>query len=954
VARLAERAYRRLTKRQRERARAILLRLADAEEAAPVRRRVPLSELEVERDENSAAAVAVLTESRLVTVDQGTVEVAHEALLSQWPRLRAWLADDAEGRRLHQHLIHAAAEWQASGRDPAELYRGARLASALEWAESHDPAPNELERAFLAESRAASEREAERQRRTNRRLRTLLAGVGVLLAAAVVAGVIALSQRQEANSAAKTADARRLASQVVSEERRDRALRLATAGVALDDSPATRSSLLSALVRDSPVLGVLFNEPDSIYSAALSPDGRTLATDHGTLFDTQTRELIGEYRAPEAYWLGFDPRGGSLAIVVNEKLGYLQVFDAATGRRRSSARLGGYPADPGSDYWPTATYAPDGRSVIVQYARYPGFSEDADPVPAAEAHVFLRRFDPRTGSPLGPAVRLPARWNQPRPSPPSMTQDGRLFIAEVRSFYGRQFHPDEVKRPATYAIDADTLRVVRRYPVGAFTTAVSPDGATLALGQLDGRVRLLDPASGRVRTMTGGRPDGRSTASSIAGADRAIWAAAFSPDGRTLATGDGQGNVIVWDVGEGRAIETLEGHNKAITGVAFGPDGRTLYTASADSTARIWDVAGYRRLARPFRTNSVDDPGASSPRAFALSPDGRTLAAARRDGRVDLIDAETLRRTGGFEAFADRPALAIEYSPDGSRLAVAGQGGGVGVWDAGSGDRVGRLLSDPRGPQRDNPHSVRALAFGPGGLLAAAGVGGHGKRKGAVRIWELDERSLIRRPLHLPREVRGLAFSPDGSRLAIAFGARRAAGAAGADDPDGVEVLDVRSDETLATLRADEVGSVAFSPDGSLLAGGEFDGDVLQWATDGWGRVGAPLASGGEAPSVAFSPDGRTLATSDQHGAVALWDVDSRQAVGPPLPGLPDARTTARFTFDGARLFVVSESGRAIRWEVDPEVWLQQVCALAGGGLTPEQWAELVPEHDYVSACPPG
>ena len=133
VARLAERAYRRLSGRQRERARAILLRLSDAEEAAPVRRRVPLAELETERDEEAADALAVLTESRLVTVDEGTVEVAHEALLSEWPRLRGWLEEDAEGRRLHQHLIHAAAEWQGSGRDPAELYRGARLASALDW-----------------------------------------------------------------------------------------------------------------------------------------------------------------------------------------------------------------------------------------------------------------------------------------------------------------------------------------------------------------------------------------------------------------------------------------------------------------------------------------------------------------------------------------------------------------------------------------------------------------------------------------------------------------------------------------------------------------------------------------------------------------------------------------------------------------------------------------------------
>ena len=164
----------------------MLLRLAGAEEEAEafVRRRVSLDELELDRDEGAARALAVLTEARLLTVDEGAVEVAHEALLREWPRLRDWLAEDAEGRHLHQHLIAAAAEWQGSGRDPAELYRGARLVSALDWATSHDPELNELERAFLDASREASEREAKRQRRAVRRLRTLLAGVGVLLAAA--------------------------------------------------------------------------------------------------------------------------------------------------------------------------------------------------------------------------------------------------------------------------------------------------------------------------------------------------------------------------------------------------------------------------------------------------------------------------------------------------------------------------------------------------------------------------------------------------------------------------------------------------------------------------------------------------------------------------------------------------------------------------------------------------
>ncbi|MGA8925222.1 MAG: WD40 repeat domain-containing protein, partial [Solirubrobacterales bacterium] len=219
--------------------------------------------------------------------------------------------------------------------------------------------------------------------------------------------------------------------------------------------------------------------------------------------------------------------------------------------------------------------------------------------------------------------------------------------------------------------------------------------------------------------------------------------------------------------------------------------------------------------------------------------------------------------------------------------------------------------------------------------------------------------------------VLGLAFSPDGSRLAIPFGASSDHG------PNGVEILDVGSGERVARLSTDgEVRSVAFSPDGSLLAGGEVDGGALLWATDGWRRVGRPLArrnaSAGDLEAVStlhveFSPDGHTLATSQSDHSVALWDVASQEPIGPllldPASHGGEISVTARFTPDGAHLFVLSdpdhpgEGGASnlssgIRWEVDPGLWLQRACTLAGGGLTPEQWAELVPEQDYVSACP--
>ena len=249
------------------------------------------------------------------------------------------------------------------------------------------------------------------------------------------------------------------------------------------------------------------------------------------------------------------------------------------------------------------------------------------------------------------------------------------------------------------------------------------------------------------------------------------------------------------------------------------------------------------------------------------------MAVARLDGRVELIDAETLRRTGGFEAFPGWAAAAIDYSADGRRLAVAGEGGGVGVWDVESGEQVGALLRAPRAPRTLNPRTVQALAFGQGDLLAAADTGG------AVRIWDVGRRELLRPPLRLPPSVHALAFSPDGSQLAIPFGADSDKG------PNGVEILDVGSGERVARLSPDgEVRSVAFSPDGGLLAGGMVDGGALLWASDGWGWVGGPLArQNASTLEVEFSPDGHTLATSHSDHSVALWDVASQEPIGPPL-----------------------------------------------------------------------
>ncbi len=299
VARLAEGTYARIPDERKQLVRAVMLRLVGEGEAeAPVRRRAPLAELDLERSGDVADVLATLADSRLVTVSEGNVEVAHEALLREWPRLREWIEEDTEGRRLRRHITQAATEWDAAGRDQGELYRGARLAAALDWTADHALDVNKLEREFVTESREASEKETKQVRRINRRLRGLLAGVAVLLAAAVAGGIFAAIQRSQARDAETAQFVQRLGAQALVEEDLDLSLLLARQAVAIDDSPQTHGYLLDTLQRSPAAIGIMHGHGAVLTGIAISPDGKTLAVDASGLgvlfFDARTYAQIGD------------------------------------------------------------------------------------------------------------------------------------------------------------------------------------------------------------------------------------------------------------------------------------------------------------------------------------------------------------------------------------------------------------------------------------------------------------------------------------------------------------------------------------------------------------------------------------------------------------------------------------------------------------------------------------
>jgi WD40 repeat protein/DNA-binding SARP family transcriptional activator len=909
VARLAERAWRQLDPGQQQIARRMLLRLAGPGEGeAVVRRRVPLDEFTASGDERGRVVLDALADQRLLTKGEDSVEVAHEALLREWPRLRGWLEEDVQGRVLHRHLISAAREWEQSGRDPGELYRGARLTGALDWARDHHADLNELERAYLEASRATAEQEvadarrrAEREARASRRLRGLVAGLAAVLALALVAGGFALALRGRAERQTlvaqrqtQVAESRRLGAQVLLQSGLDRSLLLAVQAVRLDDSVDTRGALLTSLLRSPQALRVLHGGGNQLHHFTLSSDGRTLAalgadTGETYLWDTRTgRRLAG----PDGFGVVAFSRDGRFLVTgslpTSSNLDLL-VWDVA--RRRITKWLplpserDPVEIDPVTD----AAFSPDGRVLA-----------------AGTARGSLIFWNLASGARLGPVLHHP-RGQESR---------GNLaFAPDGATLY------TSVQGGKTILWDVTRRRRVRTIPLGGML-AVSRDGKTLALGQQDGSIILADAASGRRRRV-------------LTGHSAAVTGLVFSPDSGILASVSDDRTAILWDVATGKTRETLRGHAGSVTGVAFSPDGATLYTSSLDDSVIAWDLTRTRGLARQLTRAASPIVG------VAFSPrDPNLLALAQRGGPVMLWDLAKRIRVGKL-AVVGGWANAVAFSPDGRTVAAADADGTVVLFDVATHARVGRPLRPPHGPI-PLPYQSRVIsgiAFSPDGrLLATAG------NDGSMVLWDLARRAPIGPPLDPGGSVTAVAFSPDGRTLAWGMG-------------DKVLLTRVPAGNMLYQLAAPGpglrsfVGAFAFSPDGKLLAVASLNGKVQLWDPH-TGEVRSPawVAEDGAVTSMSFSPDGSVLATSGSEGTATLWEVGSRKRIGPPLTG-PPSPGVAVLDPTGHTLATAFEDGTVLLWDVDPASWLKRACAVAGRPLTQQEWQDLLPGRPYRPSC---
>jgi WD40 repeat protein/DNA-binding SARP family transcriptional activator len=868
VARIAERAHDALDAADQAAARILLLRLAGPGEGdAATRRRVPLAELAALPDSRARAVVDPLTQARLLTVSEGHVEVAHEALFREWPRLRAWLDEDAAGRAVQRRLAVAAAEWDANGRELTELWRGTRLAAGVEFAAAHSDEVTDTERAFLDDGQAqldAERREAEERAaaatRQNRRLRWLLGGLAVVLVAAMVAGVLAIRSGARAEREARVATARELAAAAVTNLAADPERSILLALRAVEHTRAVDGAVLpeaeEALHRAVVASRIVRSFPGVGGGLDWSPNGRVFVTEGPEetglvdIRDAETGESVRSYRGhdEDVNAVAFSRDGEMLATTGDD--GAVRVWDPETGRELQSVE------GPDGQVW-GPSFSPDGSLLAASWS-----DEGTVRVVDLVTGTTVTSVSGPEGIHGNTSFSPDGKWL-------AISAGGSRTAAVVNARSGREAftlqHPRWGIEDIAWSPDGEWIATTSadgtarlweaddgglRFTLSDHTGAVvpvdwSPDSTRLVTGSHDGTAKVWEVTAGGTRELLS--LSAQDTRGGVVGV-------AFSPDGQQVMTGD---NVItavkIWDLTRAGDAEwaNLPGNGESWSGVAFSQDGRRLVASSGAGSMTVWDPRTWKPVLTIGSHPPPADPAGADVDTFDLTGDGTLIAAAVED-TAKVWDAAT-----GEPAFTVGHAdevNSVSWSPDGRLLATATDDV-VKIVDR-SGNEVNMLRGEPG-------FGLSGVTFSPDGRLLAT------KHWPTARIDPTAEqvrivdwrRGKVVKTIATPAEA--LAFDPTGTRIATSH---PYAGSA--------TIWDVESGQTVATLSGHEgpILDLAFGPDGSVIATASYDGTVRLWDAGSAEQTVALHGHTGAVRWLSFSPDGSKLASGGVE--VRIWALD--------------------------------------------------------------------------------
>jgi WD40 repeat protein/DNA-binding SARP family transcriptional activator len=912
LARRAEAMYEALEPDAQDAARQVLLHLTVVHAgAAETGRRVARDDLETLGGSAATEVLDAFDRARLLTFDrdprtgEATVQLAHEALLREWPRLRGWVDEARDDLHLHAALATQVADWEESGRDEDYLITGSRLARYDDWPAPAGVEPTEVERSYLGLARARRDEHRRARRRRTRRLRGLVAVASVLALVASTLAWVAVDSGRQAAASEREAHARELAGSASAVARVDPELAVLLALEAIEATEPDGVVLREAqsALHDAVSAGRRLTGTTGVAPAFVSADTLAVAGPDTGLVDASTGDRV--LALPDSP-SGFDTLSvatsadGSLLVTGSHGRDVV-VWDAGTGeqvRRLTTPVAGGL------------------ASVVAAVALSPDSRLAAALMPWGEG---LLVWDLATGDRV-------ASSEDPRAWPPD-TCCYPLHVA---------FSPDGGKVAATWYDHARIMDV----STGAWVTelrghgsvvtdiAYSPDGSRLLTSSMDGTVRVWDAATG-------------TTLASVPAPTGQLTSLALAPDGSRMLTGDDAGLVRLWKVtgDTARPVAEMGGLSTWVYNLAVSPDGRRGAGADGNTRMATWDITDTGR----GEVTTWEAPGAT-----AYSHDGtRLLTTDPATGDPVIVrtaDWEPERSlTGGMTDLGDTSDLPFDttsgrvygaaWSPD-DRLVAATVVGYtvvpdvVVVWDATSGEIVHRLVTGAglRG----------SLAFsGDGRLLAAATCGD--PDDGLVptaRVWDVATGDVVAEG-PLGECGQSVGIDPSGSRLAVQTLAP--------GEPN-VVVTSIETGEVLHTMThaATWHGAATFSPDGSRLLTVGSTGIGRIWDAVSGDLLRSLQGHDGAVERAQWSADGSTIVTSGQDGTVRLWDAGTGE-MGVVLSG-HDGYPYVSLSPDGSRLATADGSVRI--WTLD----LDELAEIAQGRLTrPLTDAECVTYH--VDPC---
>ena len=562
------------TSEQRSIARRIFLRLTelgDEASAADTRRRATFDELILNPDEANMTHTVLksLADARLIITTEDSAEVAHEALIREWPTLHGWLEENREGLRLHRQLTEAAQEWLALDRSKDILYRGTRLAQATEWTSIHKEELNASEREFLAASIEESEREiAERKAQRQRELET--------------AQTLAEAQRQRAEAEKQRAE---IESQRAEEQTRaagqlrTRSIYLAGAFVIVlilgitalffsiqareaarvaqaQERIAFSRELAAAAISNlnvDPELSLLISQEAVLVTYSVDQSWTTEAEDAlRRALQASRLELTLRGHTNSVEGVVFSPDGTLLATASHDKT--LKVWDLATGQELLNLY----------------TNADQGQLGIA-------FSHDGTKLAAPSVKGTAKVWNPATGK-----EPLTLSGHTDWVNSVAFNPNGTLLATAS----------DDRMVKIWDALTGREILTLRGHTAPVSWVTFSPDGVFVATASQDATAKLWDATTGEeIRNFTGH--------------DNWVNGLAFSPDGILLATASGDWTAKVWQVATGEELLTLS-HDQAVARIAISPDGTRLATTSLDGKTKVWDImTGEELLTLSGHTDAV-------------------------------------------------------------------------------------------------------------------------------------------------------------------------------------------------------------------------------------------------------------------------------------------------------------------------------------------------------------